>query len=335
MFIEYMSSYISPTNTFCYSMQLTQRLAKEIASKKHKVIRGFPCGITAYQIEESKARIVAKPETSESLINTLCGLTAAFASGVLPSLAPLEVCGTADPGVLPESEWIPIMISNGVFVYPSCNLKKGHLVPNNAGIVFKHARLRHSWKPPYLRPEFIARGRVFTVTPYGICGVEMRPGSSDVISSLHDIAETMISLAKHKYFCTDMKLQNWVRLNDKAVLIDVDQIASSCRRIHSVSFFNELWWMGRKQPDVFDIATWHPDVEATIKEATSNKRSTEHGYVATLEMYTLTRAIIALMGFQLGTGVEMPPELLVDKADEIRWDCYVGTKYFDEYLCIV
>ena len=314
-----------------------------VLSSAYQVTRVFHGNISVCRSHKTGRQIVVKPETRETLYMALVGYAAAYMAGQLSQIAPLLVRGTEPPGSPADSDWKPHGITGGVLLFPACKSRRLTLVPNILKLEFEHKTLEHTWVPPFVRPDVVARGDLHTITPYGICGVEMIAASPVAKRSLQTIAETVAALAERKLFCTDLKIGNFVYLYDtgwpegvvdSAVLIDTDQIAvTGRRRSHSASFFNELWWLAEAHPDIFDVALWHPDIEAVCRQAQSTlTRTKSGGYKARLEMHLLMRAILALMNFQLNGDLEIPDGLLAPKASEVTWSCCVGTSFFDSYV---
>ena len=256
--------------------------------------------------------------------------------------APFTVHGKR-PVVL-ASDWRPVPIGNKVSIVPACGDGRIPVVPNTRKVCFRHRTLEMDHIPEFVRPVLLYSRELYTTTDYGVCGTKLMRGSPVARRVLETVVASVVRMAKHGVFPTDLKLGNFVYfwtlpsvegIIGTARYIDLDQFGCSHSGWRSCSFFLIVASLEHTDPDLYEAALAHPDILTAFYQAQKTIEGEPPHCTALLGMNLLMRAIIALLNFQLGAAVEIPPELLVDPDDEVYWKCYVGgSAFFDTNVVV-
>ena len=312
-----------------------------------KTIDLYP-GISVYnEGDDDTARdVVIKRETRESAERALRGYVALYMAGEENMAAPFSPHGKRPVSL--ESDWTPVPIGNGVSIVPADGKGKMPVAVNTRKVCFRHRTLSMTHIPKFVRPVMKYSRDLYTKTPYGVCGSKLLPGSPVARKALATVARSVVALAEHLVFPTDLKLGNFVyfwtvpspeskkpTVVDDVRFIDLDQFGSTHSGWRSCSFFVVVASLEENNPALFDAAMGHPDICNAFYQAQNSLKGEPPHCTAVLEMHLLMRAIIALLNFQMRAEVAVPPELLVAPEDEVYLKCYVGGSAFFERSIVV
>ena len=305
-------------------------------------------GISVYTekgADDTAREVVIKRETRESAGRALLGYVGLYMADEQDMAAPFSLHGKR-PVI--ESDWTPVPIGNGVSIVPADGKGKMPVEVNTRNVCFRHRTLPMTHIPKFVRPVMKYSRDLYTKTPYGVCGSKLLPGSPVARKALATVARSVVALAEHLVFPTDLKLGNFVyfwtvpspeskkpTVVDDVRFIDLDQFGSIHSGWRSCSFFLVVASLEENNPALFDAAMGHPDICNVFYQAQNSLKGEPPHCTAVLEMHLLMRAIIALLNFQMRAEVEVPPELLVAPEDEVYLKCYVGGSAFFERSIVV
>lgn len=297
--------------------------------------------IAVYTDPDGKAEKVIKRETMQSAMRALIGYTAVFMAGASKSIAPFRLRGKRP--LAAASDWRPIDVGNGVEIVPGCGKGKLPVVPNTLRITFQHKTLDVTHAPEFVRPVLPFAKDIVTVNDFGVCGTKLIAGSKVAKRALKTISDTVVEMAKHQVFPTDLKLANfvyfWTIPSEEdpigtARFIDYEQFTTSRdEHFRSCSFFLELSFYSRRNRRLFEEALSNPDIHSVFMQAQQSIEGKAPQFTATLGMNLLMRAILAFLNLQLRADLIIPSELSVRAEEDVYWKCYIGASpLFDKHV---